>query len=184
MQKIKHMPQLPKKEVHPEANPEKAKDQENAVKIKTIEELNKKELIKVLNVQHQDEYKISAIENWEEILLSLSWKKNTESVKRWMKEHMEAYNDNGRLEWWFRVDFIDDPHSWCYRVIPCDLDEDYDIIIMWKHYVISKNNEKPRKNNRPKRNKNNYNSFKRKWPNEEALRQNTKEIFKSIEEDY
>jgi hypothetical protein len=101
-----------------------------------------------------------------------------------MKEHMEAYNDNGRLEWSFRVAFIDDPHRWCYRVIPCDLDEDYDIIIMWKHYVISKNNEKPRKNNRPKRNKNNYKSFKRKWPNEEALRQNTKEIFKSIEEDY
>lgn len=53
--------------------------------------------------------------------VSLSWRKNLESVVKWMKEHMEAYPETHKG---FFVDFIDDDRTKWYKVFPYD---DYEI---------------------------------------------------------
>ena len=49
--------------------------------------------------------------------VSLSWRKDLESVVKWMKEHMEAYPETHKG---FFVDFIDDNRTKWYKVSPYD----------------------------------------------------------------
>ena len=91
---------------------------------------------KTSNLKHKHEYEI--MEMFQFIpKVSLSWKKNIESVINWMDNHMEAFHETHKG---FLVDFIDDNWKKWYRVMPQNVYEIGDLIeqveINWKKYNI------------------------------------------------
>ena len=71
--------------------------------------------------------------------VSLSWRKDVESVIKWMKEHMEPYWETHEG---FLVDFIDDRWEKWYKVLPYYIHEggevEKTVKIKWTLYKIIK----------------------------------------------
>lgn len=69
--------------------------------------------------------------------VSLSWKKNIESVTNWMYNHMEAFHETHKG---FLVDFIGDDWEKWYKVVPQNVHEVGEfieqVVIDWKKYKI------------------------------------------------
>lgn len=67
--------------------------------------------------------------------VSLSWKRNVETVIKWMEEHMEPYSETHEG---FLVDFIDDSRKKWYEVVPYYIYDKWivEVVLKWKTYKI------------------------------------------------
>lgn len=119
-----------------EDNPEKNEKSQEFDIIKMPDNKPLEEKTKTSNFKHKHKYEIAEMFEIPP-KVSLSWKKNIESVINWMENHMEAFHETHDG---FLVDFIGDDWKKWYKVVPQHIYEVGDlkdqVEINWKKYNI------------------------------------------------